>query len=78
MLQNYPFSDCKTYPNIIHAFTPDKSISYLKEFADNCVEKPIEDLSGDDINDHIGKLAIVRNIIDGISMYLKELMEKKT
>jgi hypothetical protein len=42
-----------------------------------CAEKPLEELSGEDIHAHLGKLGIARNIIDGIGMNLKELMEKK-
>ena len=34
--------------------------------------------SGGDIHAHLGKLGIARNIIDGIGMDLKEMMEKKT
>ena len=54
-----------------------EAISYLQKLKDVYAEKPLEELGGEDIHAHLGKLGIARNIIDGIGMDLKEMMEKK-
>ena len=54
-----------------------EAITYLQKLVDFFLDKPLDEMSGEDVHGHLGKLGIVRNIIDGISMDLRELMEKK-
>ena len=54
-----------------------EAITYLQKLVEFFFDKPLDEITGEDVHGHLGKLGIVRNIIDGISMDLRELMEKK-